>query len=85
MKNIIVTVIDEAGTCACDLELPVDLAEETLLTGVIDTIKHANLSLNLGQEYRIYMNRLQRFLNSGETLYEAGVRNGDYLTISNRI
>ena len=86
MKSIIVTVLNENGTCGYDLELPVDLAGEQLLIGIVDTMKKVNPSLNFGLErFGLYLNRIQRFLDSKETLYEAGVRNGDYLTVSVRI
>ena len=78
---IIVTIIDENNTFNIDLEVPVLKEIRLLLPDIIEILAHCNIRISKG--VKIFVPRLQRIINTYETLGQAGVRNGDYLILCN--
>ena len=82
MKHIIVTVSNRQNTFSCDMEVPVDLAGRRLLANMAEVFAVYTPQFHLDDLYcRLYIKRLGRPLEDTESLAQAGVRNGDYLTI----
>lgn len=86
MKHIIVTVSDRQNTFSCDMEVPVDLAGRQLLENMAEVFAAYAPQLHLSSLYhRLYIKRTGRPLADTESLAQAEVRNGDYLTIVPRV
>lgn len=83
MEQIIVTVTDCVGSFFEDLEISVNIPAGRLLSDVLQTLKCFRPELRLPQTgVRILHNRTGRMIKEEETMEEAGVWNGDYLTLS---
>lgn len=82
--NIIVTVCDYNKTFCYDLEVPVMQSIDTLTDDIVETLNGVNVYLK-NQKPMFYVPRLQRVLNTSETLGQAGVWNGDYLVVVDHV
>lgn len=86
MKNIIVTVADKPGRFQYDMEVSVGQPGRQLAEDMMEVLNGQNPELYLDTRYHcLYLNRLGRILSEKETLAEAGIRNGDYITIVSRV
>lgn len=82
MHTLIVTVQDEKKKIAVDLEVPALLAVEKLRQDIVDTLNAYNPDLYLSAfSMELFSPRLRRILGGHETLAQAGVWNGDRLTL----
>jgi len=85
MKPIIVTVTDRNHRFAFDVEIPVDQPGSKVAEDVMEVLNYGNPELRLSPYYHcLYLNRQKRPLQDRETLAQAGVWNGDYITIVSR-
>lgn len=65
-----------------DLELPTNITIDKLKDDIVEALNGYNPDLYLRTATtELFCNRLGRQLTSNETLIEAGVWNGDYITI----
>ena len=86
MKNIILTVTDKQRRFLYDMEVPVTEPGYELAEDVMEVLNEGNPGLYLNARYHcVYINRLGRVLSDQESLAQAHVRNGDYVTIISRI
>ncbi len=86
MKNIILTVTDKQRRFLLDMEVPVAQPGYELAEDVMEVLNEGNPELYLNARYHcLYLNRLGRVLSDQETLAQAHVRNGDYITIISRM
>lgn len=82
MKQIIVTVRNESGDYAYDMEIPVDLEAEKLLDDIVQTLNGCDPSLYLQTgHYELFCERKGQALDGERTAEEAGVRNGDFIVL----
>lgn len=82
METIIVTITDERGSFFIDVEVPIDLPMGKLKDDIVQTLNGYCPELylvSLGTE--IISKRCKKVLRDEETLEQAGVWNGDYLTL----
>lgn len=86
MKNIIVTITDKKNRFVYDMEVPADQPGLKVTEDVMEVLNERSPELYLNAHYHcLYLNRLGRSLSDQETLAEAGVWNGDYITIISRM
>ena len=86
MKNIILTVTDKQRRFLLDMEVPLTQPGYELAEDVMEVLNESNPELYLNARYHcLYCNRLGRVLSDQETLAQARVRNGDYVTIISRM
>ncbi len=86
MKNIIITVTDKQKRFLYDMEVPAAQPGLQLAENVMEILNEVNPGLYLNARYHcMYVNRLGRALSDGESLAQAGGRNGDYITIISRM
>lgn len=82
MKDIIVTITNKSKDFLYDIEVPVELEIDKLKDDIVEALNGYNPELFLNTaSIGIFCNRINRMLDSGETLHSAGVWNGDYITI----
>lgn len=82
MANIIVTINDSKETFTIDMQIPTNLACEQLLVDIRETLKGYSEGLITEDiKQKIYSNRLKRELEDTETPEQAGIWNGDILTL----
>lgn len=82
MKNIIITITDEAGGFSCDIEVPSSEPISQLIPDVVEVLG-IYLTAPLPNAYRasLYCPRLRKVLHNDDTLRNAGVLNGDYVIL----
>lgn len=81
-ENMIVTVRNENRSYSYDLEIPNDLQTEKLLDDIVQTLNGCDSSLYLqAVRSELICERTGRKLEDSQTAEEAGVRNGDFLTL----
>lgn len=86
MKCIIITVSDKNRRFSVDVEVPTDEPGGKVTENLFEVLNHQDENLRLNTYYHgLYLNRQKKVLNDRETLAQAGVRNGDYLTIVSRM
>ena len=86
MNSIIVTVTDKKNRFMFDMDVPTDLPGMKLAEDVMEVLNERDPELYLNARYHcFYLNRQGRILSDRETLAEAGVWNGDYMTITSRM
>ena len=86
MKNIIVTVTDRQQRFMYDLEVPVDAPGRKLSEDVMEVLNTYGDDILLNADYHcLFLNRQGRVITDRETLAEAGVWNGDYITIISKV
>lgn len=86
MRNIIVTVTDKYNRFAYDVEVPVDQPGMKVTEDVLEVLNECSPELNLNALYHcLHLSRLDRYLKDEETLAQAGVWNGDYITVIPRL
>lgn len=82
MKSIIVTVTDCRGSFFEDMEIPVNVLAGKLKEDMVQALNGYRPELFIPKgKVNIYSNRAGRNINDEENLEEAGVWNGDYLTL----
>lgn len=82
MKKIIITITDTQKTDFYDLEVPTDVIFEKLKKDIVDTLNGYIGGLHLEAERVAFIsNRTGKQLSENDTLEEAGVWNGDYITV----
>lgn len=82
MNSIIVTVTNEEKTFLYDIEIPKTAAADKLKKDIVEVLNDYDQSLNLhSRSAEIFCNRLGRRLRPEETAEEAGLWEGDYITI----
>ncbi|MCM1244439.1 MAG: EsaB/YukD family protein [Roseburia sp.] len=82
MKNIIVTVRSKEKGYSYDLEIPIDLEAEKLLDDIVQTLNGCDPSLYLQAVCsELVCERTGRKLENMQTAEEAGIRNGDFITL----
>lgn len=82
MDSIIVTVTNAEKTFLYDIEIPKTAAADKLKKDIIDVLNGYDQRLNLNSRTaEIFCNRLGRRLLPRETAEEAGLWEGDYITI----
>lgn len=85
MDAIIVTVTDEKGSFFLDMELPVEQSVESLTTDIVSTLNAYDHTFQIPEKGTyIFSNRTRRVLENEETLKNAGVWNGDFITLVSR-
>lgn len=85
MNKIIVTVTDAEKSCFYDIEIPAKIYADKLKHDIAETLNAFDPSLRLDESVmKLYCNRTHRVLASDETAEKAGVRNGDYITVTGR-
>lgn len=83
MEFIMVTVTNEKSSFFVDLEVPADLTLDKLKEDIVQTLNGYLPELCLDTfSTGILSNRAGRLLKPEETLEEAGVWSGDYLTLT---
>lgn len=86
MKSIIVTISDKNKRFELDLEVPTDEPGMKVTADIMEVLNHEDPDLRLNAYYHcLYLNRQKRALGEHETLAQAGVWNGDYITIVSRM
>ena len=86
MKSIIVTITDKNKRFLMDMEVPTDEPGMKVTEDIMEVLNHQDPDLRLNAYYHcLYLNRQKRPLKDRETLAEAGVWNGDYITIISRM
>ena len=86
MKSIIVTISDKNKRFMLDMEVPTDEPGRKVTEDVFEVLNHKDEELHLNSYYHcLYLNRQKKALGVRETLAEAGVWNGDYITIISRM
>lgn len=82
METVIVTMTDEKESFFFDLEVPIGLPVSKLKDDIVQTLNGYRPELCLSSTGMAIMNRRgERVLQEEETLEQAGVWNGDYLTL----
>lgn len=82
MAKIILTVSDKFGRFSYDLEMPDDLPCEKLMADIIQTVTNYNNGIFFRPDRtKLFAEKLGRALLPRETLEQAGIWNGDKLTI----
>lgn len=86
MKSIIVTISDKNKRFVLDMEVPTDEPGKKVTEDVFEVLNHRDEDLHLNAYYHcLYLNRQKRPIKENETLAQAGVWNGDYITIISRM
>ena len=86
MKSIIITISDKNKRFMVDVEVPTDEPGMKVTEDVFEVLNHQDEDLRLNTYYHgLYLNRQKKVLNDRETLAQAGVWNGDYITIVSRM
>lgn len=82
MENLIVTVTNLSKSFLVDLEVPTDVPAQQLMTDIEEALGGYDPNLlNGSRATSLFCNRLGRSLRAEETLEEAGVWSGDYITM----
>lgn len=82
MGNIIVTVTNISKSYFYDLEVPINITIDKLKDDIVEALNGYNPDLYLKTAATgLFCNRIGRQIQSDETLENAGVWNGDYITI----
>ena len=82
VSNIILTVTNLRKQFFYDLEVPTDVAFEKLKVDMVDTLNGGNPGIMIkAAEVEFLCNKTGKQIRKNETLEEAGVWNGDYLTM----
>ncbi len=82
MKNIILTVTDIPKSIFYDIEVPTDLTFDKLKDDIVETLNGYNPELMLKNATTEFLcNRTGKQIQVDETLEDAGIWNGDYITI----
>lgn len=82
MENIIVTVTNISKVYLYDIEVPTNISIEKLKDNIVEALNGYNPDLFLqSATTELFCNRLGRRLKAEETLENAGVWNGDYITM----
>ena len=82
MENLIVTVTNLSKSFLLDLEVPADVPAQQLLADIEEALcGYDPHLLNGSQATSLFCNRLGRPLRPEETLEDAGVWDGDYITM----
>lgn len=82
MENIIVTVTNLSKSYFYDLEVPTNIIVDKLKDDIVEALNGYNPDFYLKTATtELFCNRIGRQLRSEETLENAGVWNGDYITI----
>lgn len=83
MRKVIVTLRNDRNSFSYDLELPTDLEFDNLMDDIVQTVIAYNPEvLFKTAETKLIIPKLgMREMQSGETLEDLGVLNGDYLMI----
>ena len=80
--SIIVTVTNRDKSFFYDLDVPYDLTADKLIQDIAEAVNGLNPMLFINPaETALLCNRMNHTLKYGETLEDAEVRNGDYLTL----
>ena len=82
MQTVMITLRDQGGRFAYDLELPYDQEAQLLAPQVVQALHAYNRRLELSGTEQLYVPRERRILAPNETLAQVGVRNGDYLVLT---
>ena len=86
MKHIIVTISDKKQNFSFDMEVPVDLAGRRLMEDIGEVIGTYHPQIHLSELYHcLYLNRIGRVLADEESLAQAGVQRGDYITLCPKV
>ena len=86
MKSIIVTISDKNKRFMLDMEVPTDEPGMKVTEDIFEVLNQRDEDLRLNAYYHcLYLNRQKKSLNDRETLAQAGVWNGDYITIISRM
>lgn len=82
MKNAIVTVTDREHSFACDLEFPLDIKGDKLVSFLFQALRELNPCLEYNEKvHGLYIQRVKHFVNSHQTFAQAGGRNGDIILV----
>lgn len=82
MENIIVTVTNISKSYLYDIEVPTNITIDKLKDDIVEALNGYNPDLFLRTATtELFCNRIGRQLKAEETLENAGVWNGDYITI----
>ena len=82
MENIIVTVTNISKSYLYDIEVPTNITINKLKDDIVEALNGYNPDLFLRTATtELFCNRIGRQLKAEETLENAGVWNGDYITI----
>ena len=82
METIIITVTDFSKRFMYDLETPLDVKIGKLKLDILETLKGYNEGLFESiNDIELFFNRQGKQLLPEETLIDAGVWNGDFITI----
>ena len=82
MESIIVTVTIISKAYLYDLEVPTNITVDKLKDDIVEALNGYNPDLFLRTATtELFCNRIGRQLKAEETLENAGVWNGDYITI----
>ena len=82
MKKIIVTVTDDRGRFAIDLELPTDVKMNKLGADIVEVLHSVDPACRYDPGCVTFLcSRTEAFLREEDTLEDAGVWNGDLLLI----
>lgn len=85
METIIVTVTDNKNSFFQDVEVPVDQPVKKLKADLIETLNNYLSTINIPlRGTALLNNRSRKILKESETLQDASVWNGDYITIISR-
>lgn len=69
-----------------DIEVPTDTPGMKTMEDIFEVLNQTNPDLYLNVRYHcLYLNRQKRNLSDRETLAQAGVWNGDYVTVISRM
>ena len=85
MKKIIVTLTDGKNSFFTDMELPVDYPVRMMYPTIVDLINQNQTKVRF-ENTNILMaaNRQKKVIEPNSTLEEAGIWNGDYITLIQR-
>ncbi len=82
MNEIIVSVTNAYKTFLIDLELPCDVAAGELTLDIIEALNGYDPRLCMrGDSAVLFCNRTGKRLKKDQTLKDAGVWNGDFITV----
>ena len=82
MENIIITVTNQNKSFFYDIEVPIGLSMKNLKDDIVEALNGYNPNLFLKTAtVSLVCNRTGHILSDEETLENAGVWNGDYITI----
>lgn len=83
MDSIIVTITDKDKSFFYDVEVPSNLETAKLKDDIVETLNGYEPALNLNSAaICLFCSRINKKLNENETFTEAGVWNGDYITVT---